>query len=131
MVYNSDVGSAKKHPGWAIHFQDDTWLGGAHGYIRTNGALYAYTFPTKESAEKVLNHLRNSPTESKYFSEPAEIVEAWEPLCENLRAEVSSLKKTNVVEYLDIFDLRTELESILNRIKEWEEKGKKIKSGDE
>lgn len=117
------------HPGWAIYFEDGTWLGGAHGYIRTGGAFYAYIFSSKEAAEKVLTHLRTSRTEGNYFSVPAEIIVAWEPLCENLRSEVSALKQANVVKYLDIFDLREEVESILNRIKGWEEKGKKIKQG--
>lgn len=124
MTYFKNLEMREAHPGWAIKFEDGTWLGGAHGYIRTGDAFSAYIYDTKEQAEKVLDFLKNSKTESEYFSFPSNIVEAWQPACENLRAEVLNLKQVNVVGYLDLHDLREELEAAIYRIKGWEEKGK-------
>lgn len=126
MTYFKDLETRNAHPGWAVYFEDGTWLGGAHGYIRTGDAFSAYIYDTKEQAEKVLDHLRNGKTEGKYFSLPSNIIEAWQPACENLRANVAALKQANVVGYLDIFDLHEELESIVGKVKSWQEKGKNI-----
>lgn len=128
MAYKKDYEIHDVHPGWAVRFEDGTWLGGAHGYIRTGSAEHAYIYNSKEEGEKVLAYLRTSRTESNYFSTPSEVIEAWQPVCEMLRSDVSALKQANVVEYLDIFDLRDELESIVNKVKGWQEKGKKIQS---
>lgn len=128
MSYKKGYEIRDSHPGWAVRFEDATWLGGAHGYIRTGSAGDAYIYNSKEEGEKVLAYLRTSRTESSYFSVPSEIVEAWQPLCEMLRSDVTALKQANVVEYLDIFDLREELESIVGKVKGWQEKGKKIQS---
>lgn len=128
MTYFKDLETRNVHPGWVVYFEDGTWLGGAHGYIRTGDAFSAYIYDTKEQAEKVLDHLRNGKTEGKYFSLPSNIIEAWQPACENLRAEVAALKQTNVVKYLDLHDLREELEGIVSRVKGWQEKGKAIES---
>lgn len=128
MSYKKDYEICGAHPGWAIRFEDGTWLGGAHGYIRTGSAGDAYIYNSKEEGEKVLDFLKNSKTESKYFSFPSQIIEAWEPICETLRSDVKALKEANVVSYLDIFDLRDELESIVSKVKGWQEKGKNSQS---
>lgn len=128
MSYKKDYEIRDTHPGWAIRFEDSTWLGGAHGYIRTGDSSSAYIYNTKEDAEKVLNYLKNSKTESKYFSFPSKIIEAWEPICETLRSDVKALKESNIVSYLDIFELREELDSIVSKVKEWQEKGKALTS---
>lgn len=112
------------HPGWAVLFEDGTWLGGAHGYIRTGSASDAYIYDSVEEAQKVLDYLKTSRTESSYFSAPSEIVVAWQPICETLRSDVAVLKQTNLVEYLDIFDLQYELEAITNKVKSWQEQGR-------
>jgi hypothetical protein len=39
------------------------------------------------------------------------------------------LKQANLVEYIDIFDLREELQAVVNKVKGWEEKGKEIQPG--
>jgi hypothetical protein len=126
MSYKKGYEIRDSHPGWAVRFTDGTWLGGAHGYIRTGSAEDAYIYSSKEEGQKVLDYLKTSRTESSYFSFPSEIVEAWQPICEMLRSDVAALKQANVVEYLDIFDLRSELEAIVGKVKNWEEKGKKI-----
>lgn len=126
MTYFKDLETRGAHPGWAVYFEDGTWLGGAHGFIRTGDAFSAYIYDTKEQAERVLDFLRNSKTESQYFSFPANIIEAWQPACENLRAEVLSLKQVSIVNHLDVYDLRETLESALDKVKGWQEKGKTI-----
>lgn len=129
MSYKKDYEIRDTHPGWAVRFEDGTWLGGAHGYIRT-GSAFAYIYDSKEDGEKVLAYLRSSRTEASYFGTPAEVIEAWQPICETLRSDVSALKQANVVQYLDLFDLREELESIVDKVKGWQEKGKKVQAGD-
>lgn len=129
MTYKKNYEIRNTHPGWAVRFEDATWLSGAHGYIRTGSASDAYIYNSVEDAQKVLYYLKTSRTESVYFSVPSEIVEAWQPLCEMLRSDVSLLKQANAVEYLDIFDLREELEAIVSKVKGWQEKGEKIQAG--
>ena len=116
------------HPGWAIRFEDGTWLGGAHGYTRTVNAFDAHIYSSKENAEKILNYLKNNKDVGAHFSFPSQIIEAWEPVCKTLRSEVKALKAANVISYLDIFELREELESIVNKVKGWQEKGKQTQS---
>lgn len=124
MSYKKGYEIRDSHPGWAVRFEDATWLGGAHGYIRTGSAGDAYIYNSVEEAQKVLDYLKASRTESSYFSTPSEIVVAWQPICETLRSDVAMLKQANLVEYLDIFDLQYELEAVLNKVKGWQEKGK-------
>lgn len=128
MSYKKGYEIRDSHPGWAVRFEDATWLGGCHGYIRTGSASDAYIYDSVEEAQKVLDYLKTSRTESSYFSAPSEIVVAWQPICETLRLDVAKLKQTNLVEYLDIFDLQHELEVITNKVKGWQEKGKEIQN---
>ena len=126
MAYKKDAEKRGAHPGWAIRFEDGTWLGGAHGWFRSEDAFYADIHDTKEEAERSLKYVRQDKDEKGYFDLPAEAVEAWQPICESLRLEVSTLKQANIVEYMDIFELRDELEGIVDKVKEWQEKGKKV-----
>jgi hypothetical protein len=125
MAYKKDSEVRGAHPGWAVKFSDGTWLGGAHGWFRSDDAFYADIYDSKEEGEKSLKYLREDRDEKGYFDLPAEVVEAWQPICESLRLEVTTLKQANIVSYMDIFDLREELESIVDKVKEWQEKGKK------
>jgi hypothetical protein len=125
MAYKKDSEVRQAHPGWAVRFEDGTWLGGAHGWFRSEDAFYADIYDTKEEGEKTLEYLRKDKSEGGHFDLPAQVVEAWQPICESLRLEVSTLKQANIVGYMDIFELRDELESIVDRVKEWQEKGKK------
>lgn len=125
MAYKKDAEERGAHPGWAVRFDDGTWLGGAHGWFRSEDAFYADIYDSKEEGEKTLEYLRKDRSENGYFDGPAQVVEAWQPICESLRLEVNTLKQANTVGYMDIFDLREKLESIVEDVKEWQEKGRK------
>jgi hypothetical protein len=125
MAYKKDSEVRGAHPGWAVRFQDGTWLGGAHGWFRSEDAFYADIYDTKEEGEKTLKYLRDDKHEGGHFDLPAEVIEAWQPICESLRLEVSTLNQANLVGYMDIFDLKQDMEGIIDRVKEWEERGRK------
>lgn len=82
----------RAHPGWGVRFSDGTWLGGAHGWFRTEDAFYSDTFDSKEEGEKYLKYVREDH-DKEYFSLEAEVVPAWEILAEHLRLEISNLRQ--------------------------------------
>jgi hypothetical protein len=111
----------QSHPGWAVRFEDGTWLGGAHGWFRTGDAFYADKYQTKEEAHAYLQSLRHDKTEQGHFDLPAEIIPAWEPMCESLRVEVASLKEANTITPSKLMDIAITLEGVLFDLK-WKEK---------
>lgn len=106
------------HPGWAVRFSDGTWLGGAHGWFRSEDAFYADTYDSEEEAHKYLTYVKNDKDDSEYFALDAEVVPAWEPLCERLRLEVNSLKE---VTKIDIFDLNEAVDEVASKVEELKE----------
>lgn len=126
MAYKKDRDVREAHPGWAVRFEDGTWLGGAHGWFRSEDAFYADICDTKEECEKYLKYVREDTMYKGEFDLPAEVVEAWQPICESLRLEVNSLKVYNTVKFGDIFDLKMQLEDALNTVNEWEARSKEI-----
>lgn len=103
------------HPGWAVRFSDGTWLGGAHGWFRTEDAFYADIYESKKDAEGYLKHVREDKHDAEYFALDAEIVPAWEPLCENLRLEISTLRSSCK---LNIYDLNSSVDDIQYQLDE-------------
>lgn len=119
MAYFKDLETQNAHPGWAVYFEDGTWLSTEHGFTRIADAYAACIYNAKENAEQILDLLRESKTEGKYFSLPAQIIEAWQPVCETLRLEVNTLKQANVVSYMDLRDMHDELSTVLDKVKGW------------
>ena len=111
MIDNEEELSA--HPGYSVKFSDGTWLGGAHGWFRSPDAFYADRYKTQKEAEGYLEMLRNDKSESG-FDMPAEIVEAWQPLCESLRVSVRTLKEANTIDPGDIMNITIQLEGIIS-----------------
>jgi hypothetical protein len=108
-------------PGWAVRFEDGSWLGGAHGWFRSDDAFYADVYESKEDAQRYLDDLRRDKDEGGHFDLPAEIVPAWQPLCESLRVEVRSLKQANKLTPSKLMDITMNLESVLYDLKQGEE----------
>lgn len=129
MAYKKDGDVREAHPGWAVRFEDGTWLGGGHGWFRAEDAFYADIYDSKEQGLKYLEDLRNDPHKryGNTFDLPAEAVEAWQPICETLRLDVSILKKCNTIEWMDIVDLREDLQQIMDRVKKWETRSHLVK----
>lgn len=119
MAYFKHLETQNAHPGWAIYFEDGTWLSTEHGFTRMDDAYTACIYESKRDAEEVLSILRDSKTDGKYFSLSAQIIEAWQPVCETLRLEVKILKQANVVSYMDMHDMHDELSTVLQRVKRW------------
>lgn len=119
MAYLKDLETRNAHPGWAVYFEDGTWLSTEHGFTRIDDAYAACIYVSKGDAEEVLSILRENKTEGKYFSLSAQIIEAWQPVCETLRFEVKTLKQTNAVSYMDLHDVHNELETVLQKVKGW------------
>jgi|ERR1700723_475727 len=119
-----DKEERNSHPGWAVKFEDGTWLGGAHGWFRTKDAFYADKYASKEAAEGYLQSLRDDKSEQGQFDLPAEIVPAWEPMCESLRVEISSLKDANTITPDKVMYIAIALEGILHDLK-WRKKDDK------
>lgn len=124
MSYKKDYAIRDSHPGWAVRFEDGTWLCRAHGWVCADNASDAYIYESKEECENILDNLQTDQGKYMKFLLPAKVVEAWEPVCETLRSEIKLLKEANVVSYFDISDLRDELESAVSKIKGWQEKGR-------
>lgn len=97
------------HPGWAVRFSDGTWLGGAHGWFRAKEAFYADIFDSEEEGHRYLKMVREDKHDKEYYSLDAEVIPAWEPLCEHLRLEISTLRSSTK---LDIYDLNSTVEDI-------------------
>lgn len=125
MAYKKDSDMRRSHPGWAVRFEDSTFLGGAHGWFRTEDAFYADIYDSKEDGQKYLDDLRQDKMYGDEFALPAEVVEAWQPICESLRHEVRVLKQANIVSFSDIYELKDKLEEIVSEVNDWQERGKK------
>jgi len=125
MAYKKDRDVREAHPGWAVRFEDGTWLGGAHGWFRAADAFYADIYDSKEEAQGYLDGLRNDTYNKGEFDLPAEVIEAWQPICESLRHEVRTLKQANIVSFSDIYDLKDKLLDIVSEVNDWQERGKK------
>lgn len=102
------------HPGWAVKFSDGTWLGGAHGWFRTDDPFYADVYASEKDAKESLDYVKNDVEEGDYFKLDAEVVPAWESLCESLRFEVSQLKKANVITPEDLSEAVMRLEDVIS-----------------
>lgn len=105
-------------PGWAVRFEDGTWLGGAHGWFRSEDAFYADIYASKEDAQRYLDDLRKDKYESDYFNLPAEIIPAWQVQCESLRLEVRMLKQANRLTPSKLMDITMNLEQVLYDLKQ-------------
>ena len=103
------------HPGFAIKLDNGNWLGVAHGYHQVDDALIACTFETKPEALRALKEA----IDEGYFDKDTkgEAVEAWEPLCESLRWEISKLRKANKISPKILSDVVFEIENALSMIK--------------
>lgn len=104
-----------KHPGWAVRFEDDTWLGGGHGWFRCD-ASEADIYDTKEHAAQCLAIVQAGKYD-QHFDLKAEIVEAWQPLCESLRCRVRLLRQDLTVDVSSVRDTIWELENVLEDLK--------------
>ncbi len=107
MGYKDTSEEANAHPGWGVRFSDGSWLGGAHGWFRTEEAFYADIYQTEEDARSSLKIVRAQ--ESGYYDLEAEIVPAWQILCEKLRLTIHTLKLSAKV---DIYDLDSAIDDL-------------------
>jgi hypothetical protein len=106
------------HPGWGVRFSDGTWLGGAHGWFRTEDAFYADTYDTKEEGEKYLKYVREDQHDKEYFSLDAEVVPAWEILAEHLRLEISNLRRGAKIDFYDLHSAVEDIQNSLDTVKD-------------
>lgn len=78
-----------EHPGWAVRFQDGTWLCSTMCLDRISDCFYATTYDSMQDAEAMQQHFYAS-----YADQPSsQIVEAWQPICEVLRLRITNLKQ--------------------------------------
>lgn len=103
-----------KFPGWAVKFEDGTWLASAHGLHRFEDASYAKLYDSWEDARYDAEYYRKDYPNDSHVT--YDVIPGWEPLCEQLRSEVSNLEKTNKISWMDIFEIATELESIAYKL---------------
>lgn len=109
------------HPGWSVQFEDGTWLGGAHGWFRTEDAFYADIYESEARAADLLEDIRKDSSYGDDFQLQAKIIPAWEPLCENLRFRVKSLEAANKLSPSKIFDISFQLEQVLQDLKNYDD----------
>ena len=100
------------HPGWSVQTKDGTWLGGAHGWFLSEDAFYADIYDSEETAK---HWAEDNQSEFKGGFEYT-IVPAWEPLCERLRVDVSSLKEANEISPSKIMDIVMSLEDAISTL---------------
>lgn len=107
------------HPGWCIQFSDGTIFGSAHGYFATTDAFYAIIFDqSKEDTEQFIkDYGKEIEEDTGQKIADAKVVEAWQPLCERLRFDLSQLRRANAISPDKIFNIITELEFALNTVK--------------
>jgi hypothetical protein len=103
----------REHPGWAIRYKDGTWLASAHGFHRMEDAFYAKTYPTSWDASVDASEALRDGIGDRFY----EIVEAWQPLCEQLRHKILVLTKANTIDPDYLYDIVEDLESVLLRLK--------------
>ncbi len=98
------------HPGWAVQFEDGSWLCIAHGVDMVTDAFYAKTWDTSEKAEKEVTYY------IKYKDipdVPYKIIPAWEHLCESLRVRNNGLVEANKIDPGDIMEMTWQLEQVI------------------
>ena len=105
MSKNREVRNA--HPGWAVKTKEGTWLGGAHGWFLSEDPFYADIYESEEKAKYWAEREINNKHEYT-------IVPAWEPLCELLRVEISSLKEANTITPSKVMDIVMSLEDAIS-----------------
>ena len=101
----------QSHPGWAVRFEDGSWLCIAHGVDMATDAFYANTYETKELANlTVLSCYSDGdiPNTIGY-----EVVVAWEHCCEVMRHHVKSLREANKIDPSDIMEMTWQLEGVI------------------
>lgn len=101
------------HPGWAIRFNDGTWLCTNMMCDKVSDAFYATRY---ESSETALSEMRQAQKEWCDTS-IGEAVVAWEPLAESLRVRISSLRDALKITPDDIFEMTLSLENALSILK--------------
>lgn len=98
------------HPGWAVKYVNDTWLGGSgHG-----GGWMQYDYPMgaevvskeEDAKDAALDAVRDG------ISMAYEIVVAWEPMVDELQRKIVNLEKATKVTPKDISDIGWKLEEI-------------------
>ena len=86
MVKDREVRQAP--PGWAVRTKTGHWLSYAHGYHLEDDAFFARLKDTEVDAA----YMAADAQEDFKGGFEYDIVVAWEPLCEKLRHQVSSVK---------------------------------------
>lgn len=112
MAYKKDIEEQGAHPGWAIKFEDGTWLGGAHGWFRSEEAFYADIYDSKEEALQNLKCVRSTYHDDGSFNLSAEAVEAWQPICESLRHKLLLAKYSSKITIPDLWDLNDKVKEL-------------------
>ncbi len=98
------------HPGWAVQFEDGSWLCIAHGCDMVVDAFYAKTWTTEKEAEsEVLFCIKHKDIPDV----PYKIIPAWEHLCESLRVRNNSLTEANKIKPMDIMEMTWDLEQVI------------------
>lgn len=107
----------REHPGWSVRFSNGEWLGGAHGWYTSKEAAYADVYDSEEEAHSTLKYVRDNHKEhDSEFSLAAEIIPAWEPLCETLRVRIHFLKEANTITPNDIDSVVFSLEDAIRTL---------------
>ena len=114
-LYSDEVVHKRnQHPGWAVRFEDGSWQSGGHGWYRDDDAAMAERHETKEAADYNAKKCQEWHNDTM----PYEIVPAWEPLAESLRMDVAQLKKANTITPSELYEIESDLEFILTRLKD-------------
>ncbi len=113
MVKDEEIRNA--HPGWAVKFENGTWLSIAHGVDMATDAFYANTYETKEEATLTATSCYGDGDIPNTIG--FEVIPAWEPLCERLRHDVRELTTLNTLSSEDVMEMTLEIESVLYRLR--------------
>jgi hypothetical protein len=112
-------GERQTHPGWAVLFEDGTWLSSAHGYFQADDAFYGLLWNSVEEAERnAQDALSDWGRTEDVTGYKYTVVLGWQPLCEKLRHDVSTLKSAAKITPIELMDITFELENVLSRLKE-------------
>lgn len=103
-----------EHPGWAIKFADGTWLGGGHGWSCPDDPFYASIFESEKEAQRVFE-MAQEDCDGKLPE--ANIVQAWEPLCNSLWFEIKQLEKAKNITPANINKTISSLEEAIYLLK--------------
>ncbi len=102
------------HPGWAVRFEDGSWLCIAHGVDMVNDAFYANTYETKELATLTVTSCYGDGDIPNSIG--FEVIPAWEHLCESLRLRINGLRETSKLEPMDIMEMTWQLEEVIAKL---------------